>query len=101
MGSRRVFVDLTLETSIMIFLLFWTEISCLGDQSSQNFDRHRPLLVLQRFPDLGFRDGNVEKVQNSLQDGCSPREQIFRLCHPMCRGDGGERLRQRVREASL
>jgi len=67
----------------------------------QNFDRHRPLLVFHRFPDLGFRDGDVEKVQNALQDGCSPWEKIFRLCHPMCRGDGRERLRQRVCEASL
>ena len=64
----------------MIFLLFWIGIGCLGNQSSQNFDRHRPLLVFHRFPDLGFRDGDVEKVQNALQDGRSPQEQIFRRC---------------------
>src|ERR1017187_1612006 len=84
----------------MISHLFWTGIDCLGDQSCQNFDRHRSLFVLQRFPDLGFRNEKVEKVQIALHDGGSPQEQTLRRGHQMWRGDGGERLLQRGREAS-
>src|SRR6266851_731383 len=54
MASRRVCVDFTLPTSIMISLLFWAGIGCLGDQSCQNLDRHRSLLVFPTFPRLGL-----------------------------------------------
>jgi len=72
----------------------------MDDQSCQDFDRQRSWLVVQRFPDLGFRKGDVEKGQMALQDGRPPGEQIFRRCPPMGHGDGGERLRPRGCEAS-
>jgi hypothetical protein len=71
----------------MIVPLFCAGIGCLGNQSCQNFDRHRSSFVLQPFPDLGFRNAEVEKVEIALPDGRSLREQIFRRCHRMRRGD--------------
>jgi hypothetical protein len=67
---------------------------CLDDQPCQNFDRERCWFVLQRFPYLGFWNGDVEKVQKALQQSGSPRLQIFRRCRAREGGDGGERRRQ-------
>jgi len=50
--------------------------SCFDDHSCQNFEGQDSLLILQRFPHLNSRNGDVEKVQRALQDRCSPRGQI-------------------------
>src|SRR5712691_1675061 len=74
MAARRVWVDFTLAISIMIFLRFLIGKCGFGDQSCQNLDHHRSLVVFQRSPHLGFRNGEVEEIQIALQDPapCKP-----------------------------